>query len=130
MIESLPSPGPDVVVLRASGTVTADDVRDAWVPIEAALDDAARVGFLLEAVDLEGVTAGAFFADLKRAFENLGGVRRLARLAVVADAAWLRAAARLEGALVPGLEARSFEADERDAAVAWLTAHTAPQTLS
>ncbi|WP_176219196.1 STAS/SEC14 domain-containing protein [Planktotalea arctica] len=47
---------------------------------------------------------------------------RLDKCAVLSDENWLRKAAAVDGALFPGLEIKSFEPDERDAAEAWLAA--------
>ncbi|WP_193173471.1 SpoIIAA family protein [Nisaea nitritireducens] len=44
------------------------------------------------------------------------------RCAVLSDEAWLRKAADIEGALIPGLEMKGFEMDQTEAAETWLSA--------
>ena len=128
MLELLPSPGPDVVAFRVSGTVTKADVELAWASLDAALDEAETIGLYAEVVDLGGVTLPGLVEDLARGIQALGEWGRFARYAVVSDKAWLRTLAKVEGTILPGIEIRTYTPDESEAAVAWLTAHTAPQS--
>ena len=128
MLELLPSPGPDVVAFRVSGTVTKEDVELAWASVGAALDEAETIGLYAEVVDLGGFTLSGLIEDLARGLKAIGQWRRFARYAVVAEAGWLRTIAEIEGKLLPGIEIRTYEPAESEAAMAWLTAHTAPQT--
>ena len=65
-------------------------------------------------------TLGAFaveFGYLPKLFTMIG---RFDRCAVCTDAAWLRTAAELEGAMIPGLVIKAFPHSDRAAAEAWL----------
>lgn len=128
MLELLPSPGPDVVAFRVGGTVTEDDVELAWASIGAALDEADSIGLYAEVVGLDGVTLRGLIEDVARGLEAIGQWRRFARYAVVSDQKWLRTLAEVEGKILPGVEIRTYTPDESEAAVAWLTAHSAPQS--
>jgi len=91
---------------------------------------------LMEAA--EGIEHGVMFYRVK-SFEmpTLGGlgvefrflpslislVPKFDRCAVVSDESWIRAAAEVEGAVIPGLDIKSFEPGEEAAAEAWLAAH-------
>jgi hypothetical protein len=44
----------------------------------------------------------------------------LDRIAVISDEDWMRTAARLESALLPGVEYQVYDDDEADAALAWI----------
>lgn len=57
------------------------------------------------------------FGYLSKMFALLG---QFDRCAVLSDASWLRTAAEVEGALFPGIDIKSFEMDEGEAAEAWL----------
>lgn len=128
MLDLLPSPCPDVVAFRVSGKVTAEDVELAWASIDAALDEGETIGLYAEIVDLGSFTLDGLVKDLAMGLKQIGEWGRFARYAVVSDARWLRAVADVEGKLLPGIEIRTYTLDEKDAAMAWLTAHTAPQT--
>lgn len=56
---------------------------------------------------------------LPKLFRLLG---KFDRCAILSDEAWLRKAADIEGALIPGLEMKGFAMDEAEAAEAWLAA--------
>ena len=126
MIELLPSPGPDVVAFRAGGTIPSADIDRVWNSIDAALDETARLGIYVEVVHLTGVTLAGLIDDVVTGFKNLGKLKHFERVAVVTDAKWIRTAASIEDKLFPGIEIRTFETAEDEAAMAWLTAHTAP----
>ena len=48
--------------------------------------------------------------------------RRFRKAAVLTDRNWLKKVSEFEGALIPGLEIKAFQLDEREAAEAWLIA--------
>ena len=113
-IEDLPA---DVIGLRASGEVTADDYRDVMVPL---LDDALTRGHvrLLYVLDEDTkFSPGALFADAKFGVGHLKGWERLA---VVSDADWLENSIKAFGWMMPG-EVKMFDDDEVDDAKDWLT---------
>ena len=67
------------------------------------------------------------FDDLSavnKQFRQIGDVLRrapmLEKCAVVTDSAFVRNTAKVEGAVIPGLEIRAFDTDESDPADAWL----------
>lgn len=60
---------------------------------------------------------GVEFARLPKLFGLLG---KFDQCAVLSDAGWIRTAAEIEGALLPGLEIKAFELNQEDAAEAWL----------
>lgn len=65
-------------------------------------------------------TLGAFSVELQflpKLFSLLG---KYEKCAVVADAAWMRTMAEIEGALIPGLVIKGFDLDARAEAETWL----------
>lgn len=65
-------------------------------------------------------TAGAIGVELTRLPKLFALIHRFDRCAVLSDASWIRTAAEIEGALIPGLAIKAFEYDEPEAAEAWL----------
>lgn len=65
-------------------------------------------------------TAGALVVELQRLPKLFGLLGKFRRCAVVSDAAWIRTAAEIEGAVIPGLAIKSFELDQTEAAEVWL----------
>lgn len=72
-------------------------------------------GFAMPTLGAIGVEMGY----LPKLFSLIG---RFDRCAVCTDAAWLRTAAEVEGALFPGLEIKAFALDDVEAAEGWLEA--------
>ena len=52
----------------------------------------------------------------------LGLMRRFKKAAVLTDKTWLKKVSEFEGALIPGLEIKAYQLEEREAAEAWLSA--------
>lgn len=70
--------------------------------------------------DFEWPTPGAIGVELTRMPELFGLAGRFERIALLADAKWIRALGRFEGALIPNLEIRAFALDDEADAEAWL----------
>ena len=114
-------PAPDRVDIAISGAVDAE-------AMQAGLDELIRVSegvrngrMLYRITDFSIPTLGAFGVELRRLPKLFALVGRFDRCAMLSDVAWLRRAAEIEGRLIPGLEIRSFEPTEADAAEAWLS---------
>lgn len=60
---------------------------------------------------------GVEFSRMPKLFSLIG---KFTRCAVLTDVAWLRTAAEVEGALIPGLTIKAFELDEVEKAESWL----------
>ena len=62
---------------------------------------------------------GIEFTRLPSLFALLG---KFDKCAVVTDIEWIKTAAEIEGAIIPGLDIKAFSFSEQDQAEAWLTA--------
>ena len=63
---------------------------------------------------------GAIAVEMARIPKLFGLLGRFDRCAVLSDAAWIRTAAEIEGALFPGIDIKAFDLDDDAAAEAWL----------
>jgi hypothetical protein len=115
ILDGLPA---NVLGFEANGKLTADDYTQVLAP---AIEDAARVGkirILLDfSGDFDGMEAGAIWQDLKMGVHEWNAWERIA---LVTDHAWMRDGLHLFAWAVPG-EAKAFRADDRAAAIQWLT---------
>ena len=75
---------------------------------------------LYDVIDYQLPTFGAITLELKRMPEMFGLIRRFRRAAVLSDKTWLKTISELEGKLMPGLEIKAFDREERAAAELWL----------
>ena len=113
-------PAQNRVDIRLKGSIDSDIMRDALDDLIAKSEGVTNGRMLYTITDFEMPTLGAIgveFARLPRLFGLLG---KFDRCAVIADAGWLRKAAEIEGAIIPGIEIRSFEPMDIAAAEVWL----------
>lgn len=75
---------------------------------------------LYRITDFTMPTFGAIMVEFGYLSKLFGLLGKFDRCAVLCDAGWLRTAAEIEGAMFPGIEIKSFELDEGEAAEAWL----------
>ncbi len=107
--------------IELEGRLDGDDMRKALDAFELASRDVEHGRMLYRITDFQLPSIGAIGVELSRLPTLLRLIRRFDRVAVLADKAWLKKASEIEGALLPGLEIRGFDPDQRAAAEAWLT---------
>ena len=72
--------------------------------------------------DFDMPSMGAIAVELRHMVPLLRLLRRFDRIAVVADAGWVRKMSEIEGALFPGIELKAFDPAHAADAEAWLAA--------
>ena len=70
--------------------------------------------------DFQLPTLGAIAVEFSRLPQLFGLIGKFDRAAVLADKNWVRKVSEIEGALIPGLDIKSFELDQEAEAEAWL----------
>lgn len=85
------------------------------------LEAGAGGNVLIDLVSLAGWSFSAMSEELVHVPMLLRWVYSLGRIALVSDEEWMRTAARLESALLPGVTYAVYDEDEMDAARAWVT---------
>ncbi len=112
---------PNRIDLELSGSLDADAMRKGLDDL-IELSEGMKNGLMLYTItDFSMPSAGALGVEFGRLGKLFALVGKFDRCAVLCDQAWLRSAAEIEGALIPGLKIKAFELDQRDAAEAWLT---------
>ncbi|MEM7701328.1 MAG: STAS/SEC14 domain-containing protein [Pseudomonadota bacterium] len=76
---------------------------------------------LIDLTALADFTFSAVSDQLMHIPSLLQFIYSLDRIAILSDEEWLRSAARLESALLPGVAYQVYDEDEADAAMAWVT---------
>ena len=79
---------------------------------------------LYDVIDYQLPSFGALTIELYRMPRMFGLIKKFRRAAVLSDKAWLKTISELEGKLIPGLEIRAFDREERAAAELWLESTT------
>lgn len=120
MLNQIPAPD-HVIAMSMSGTITTDDVDQAYAMTTEKLAGDGKVNFYGELIGEFGVEAKAVLRDLALAPEVLGKLRRFDRIAFVTNHGWMRAIARVEGALLSlaDIELHVYDESDRDHALAW-----------
>ena len=109
----------NVLAVKISGTITGEDLDAIMDRTETAMARYDKLHVYVETADIEGMQLSALPHHFGRAFPMFGKLDRFGRVAVVADQAWMRAATRLESALLPNISYRVYEPEEREEALAW-----------
>jgi hypothetical protein len=110
----------DVVALTVSGKLTRAELTPVMDRLEQAMSRHDKVHVFVETRDLDGFELADLPSYLKDALPMFKKLDRFGRVAIVADQTWVRAASRLESAVLPGITYRVFEPDEREEALSWV----------
>jgi hypothetical protein len=119
MIENLSSTA-DVVAIRCQGKLGREEMDLLINRLATALRQNERTNVYAEVIHFGGFEVGELPHYLKSALPFFRNLERFGRVAVVSDSAWLRAATRLESALLPHVSYETFTLDESDKALAWV----------
>lgn len=122
----------DVVVLSISGRLEASDVEQAMGRLDKAFALGGQVHIFVEVLGFQGMPFDAWLSDAGRGLHYLTRLKQFGRVAIVSDQKWLRAASRVESALLPFVRYEVFTPDERDHALAWVKGEASaprPETL-
>ena len=120
MFRLLPDLPPHAVGFVLDGTTTRPDIEALYREVDRAIE-AGHVHLYGEVAGLGGLTLDALGEHFGRGLGMLTQIGRIDRYAVVTDTPWMAAVARLQGALLPGLEVRPYPVAEHDAALAWVS---------
>jgi hypothetical protein len=116
MIETLPLGGPDLVAVRVSGTLSADDVDRYRRLLEPVMRKHGTARLYFEMVDFHGWTPGGFAGN---AVFDLTHGASFGNVAMVGEKKWQDWIATLVDPVKKG-EVRYFDLADRDAALQWL----------
>jgi len=115
-------PSANRVDIELSGTLDADTMRAGLDDLIAKSEGVTKGRMLYTVTDFSLPTLGALGVELHRLPKLFALLGKFERCAVLSDAGWLRTAAEIEGAVIPGIAIKSFELHETEAAEAWLAA--------
>ena len=113
-------PSANRVDLELEGGIDGDTMRQGLDDLFEQSADVTKGRMLYRIVDFSMPTAEAIGVELRRLPQLFALVGRFERCAVLSDERWLRQVAEIEGALFPGLEIKSFELKDAEAAEAGL----------
>lgn len=93
--------------------VALDDLTDKSKEIE-------HGQMLYEVIDFHLPSLGAIAVEFSRLPAMFGLIKKFDRAAVLADQTWIQKISEFKGDLIPGLEIKAFDRDQKEAAEVWL----------
>ncbi|MEH6725078.1 MAG: STAS/SEC14 domain-containing protein [Hyphomicrobiales bacterium] len=110
--------------IEINGSLDADTMRTALDDLIEKSENIQNGRMLYRITDFSLPTMGAFGVEMARLPKLFGLLGKFDKCVVLSDSNWIRKAAVVEGALLPGIDIKSYEFDEIDAAEAWLNSGT------
>lgn len=114
--------GSNRVDVDFSGKIDSAQMTKVLDDIFTAIEDMEHGLLLYRIGKLEMPTLGAIAVELANLPKIFRMLRKIDRIAVVCDQDWIQTWTDIEGKLIPGVEMKSFDLDDEDEAVEWLTA--------
>ena len=120
MLEMIDS-ADDVIAVKVSDKIGGAELDAIMERLDAAMARHDKVQVFVETHSIDGIEVSGLGSYALRALPLLGKLDRFGRVAVVADQGWIRAATKVESALLPHIAYRVFKPEGRDEAFAWVT---------
>ena len=115
--------------LELSGSLDSAEMRAALNDLLEKAEGITHGKMIYRILDFEMPTMSAIAVELQLLPKLFGVIAQFEKCAVLSDAAWIRTAAEIKGAVIPSLEIKSFSLSETEAAEAWLEGATANDDL-
>lgn len=125
---TISKPSADRLNLEFSGSLNADQMREALEQLIAQSEDTIHGKMLYTIGDFELPTMGAIAVELQLMPKLFSLMGKFDKCAVLSDASWIRTAAEIEGAVIPMLEVKSFPMSSAAEAEDWLEGKMADQS--
>lgn len=109
------------VDIEIHGKIDSDDMREGLDELIRVSQDMENGQMLYRITDFQFPTFGALGVELSHFPALFKLIGKFDRVAVLADQWWIQKASALEGALIPGMEIKTFASNDADSAEAWLS---------
>ena len=110
---------PNVQQIKISGKVQSADMPQVIDLAEMIGKGGKKDSLVFDIENVEGFDWSVLGEEMSHLSTMMRMLTRLDRIAVIADQSWLRTAARLESALLPGVTYEVFSRDKAEQARAW-----------
>lgn len=119
---TIEKPSDNRINIDLSGSLDAETMASALDDLLAKSKDIENGKMRYRITEFALPSFAAIGVEFRRMPQLFGLLGKFDRCAVLSDAAWLRTAAEIEGALFPGIRISSFELEDVEAAETWLNA--------
>ena len=117
---SVSKPSPNRIEISFGGKIDADEMATAIDTFISLAEDVENGVLHYTITDFSWPAMSAVAVKFGQVPKLFGILGRFDKAAVLTDTAWIRTAAEIEGAIIPGLAIKGFALAERDEAEAWL----------
>ncbi|MGI9570137.1 MAG: STAS/SEC14 domain-containing protein [Desulfobulbia bacterium] len=107
--------------IELSGKLNSEEMQIALDELENKSEDIENGIMLYDVIDFHLPSLGAIVIEFSRLPSMFGLIKKFRRAAVLADINWIKKASEFEGMLIPGLEIKAFNRDQKEEAETWLT---------
>jgi len=111
---------PNRLDLELQGKITTEDMQEILDEFVSASKEIEHGKILYIIYGLDFPSIDAIMVKLSRLPELFRLLKRFDRMAILTNKTWLQKIAEFEGFLIPGLEIKAFNLDEKAEAEAWL----------
>lgn len=110
------------VRLTIGGKITEAEMKTGLEEFLSIVEAAVKTDFLYTIESFEFPELQALAVEMGFIPRLFAALPKIGKVAVVADQAWLRTVANIEGMMIPGLTIETFAPEDADKARDWLTA--------
>lgn len=114
----------NAIEIIVDGDVTPTDVSRIFQKIDGILDSSDRLDIYAEVRGAVEIEFSALLEEMRHFSTMIRLIKSLGRVAIVADQAWVRNTAKLEGLLIPGAHYEVYSLAEASQAREWLLRRT------
>ena len=107
--------------IELSGKLNSEEMKVALDELETKSKNINHGRMLYDVIDFHLPSLGAIGIEFSRLPSMFGLLKKFERAAVSTDKTWLKKVSELEGSLIPGLEIKAFDRDQKEAAETWLS---------
>ena len=106
--------------IELSGKLNSDEMKMALDELVSKSQDIEKGKMLYDVIDFHLPSLGAIAIEFSRLPSMFGLLKKFDRTAVLTDKNWIKKVSEFEGMLIPGLEIKAFDRDQKEEAEAWL----------
>ncbi len=111
--------------IELSGRLDSDEMKAALDDLIDQSDAIENGKMLYDIIDFNMPSMNAIAIELSRMPELFGLIKKYSKVAVLSDTNWIKKASELEGMLIPGLDIKAFDREQREQAEKWLESEEA-----
>ena len=112
---------PNRLDIELTGKLNSEEMKTALDELESKSLDIENGIMLYDVVEFHLPSLAAIAIEFSRLPSMFGLMRKFKKAAVLTDKNWLQKASEIEGLLIPGIDIKAFDRDQKDEAELWLT---------